>query len=244
MIAYLADSHNPNSSSTPIPSLPLAPPPSLASALIAQQHHTQLSAHQQKQLIDGYNNLLTTLSRGQQQQSPVQYNMPWNGANASAFTSARLPHSTLMRAQQQQAASTFTAQQYANRAKQSQEMQQDYSSISPVEDLAEAELEHLTGYKKQHQQHSWASVTDSNPISSSYESSQATNQMGGNSLNSSDLSKRSVAEESGVPGQQQHYANHDLDDEKKNRFVPILKNGGDEANDLYISDMVRRLKIS
>jgi len=238
MIAYLADSQSPNSSSTPIPSLPLAPPPSLASALIAQQH-TQLSAQQQKHLIEGYNNLLNTISRGQQQQSPVQYNMPWNGTNASAFTSARVQQATLMRTQQ--ASNTFTAQQYANRAKQNQDIQQDYSSISPVDDLTEAELEKLTSYKnnssKKHKQHSWASVTDSNPISSSYESSQATNQMGSNSLNSSDLSKMSMSDDRGMSGLQ-HYANHDLDDDKKNMFVPIVKSGEDEPNELYITDMV------
>jgi len=246
----------PNSSSTPIPSLPLQPPPSLASALIAQQH-TQLSALQQKQLIDGYNNLLNTISRTQQQQSPVQYNMPWNGTNTSAFTNTRLQHnpsntsslvnslmgqSTLSRAQQ--VSSTFTAQQYANRALKQTHMteQQDYSSISPVEDLAEAEIEALTYKAKQYRgpvanpngQNSWTLDTNSNPILGSYESTQT--QMLSNSLNSSDLSKRS--EEGEVTSGQLHYANQDLGEEKKNRFQPIMsKRDSTESSELYISDM-------
>lgn len=270
---------HPNSSSTPIPSLPVVPPPSLASALLAQQNnHAQLTQHQQKQLIEGYNNLLNTISRTQQQQSPVQYNMPWNGVGEhkiqnSAFTSGRMVNqnqsnasslissltgqSTLSRAQQQ---STFTSQQYANR--QQDQVQQDYSSISPVEDMAEAELERLEYNKNQLSQnaminnnnqrnmpmntaHSWASVgdTNSNAISSSYESQNHQNLS--HSLNSSDMSasKRSTSrsdDDIGGHGNQ-HYANHDLGnsnylDEKKG-FQPILiKNTGD-SNEVYMSEM-------
>lgn len=265
----------PNSSSTPIPSLPVVPPPSLASALLAQQHN-QLSQQQQKQLIEGYNNLLNTISRSQQQQSPVQYNSPWNGvndgqsrplpppqsafstrlahnpSNSSSLLSSMTGHSTLSRNQAQQQQSTFTAQQYANRQNQSNQEQQDYSSISPVDDLAEAEMEELN-YKQnnrlmnmnQVQQtnnnrttlpanpvHSWASVADtnSNPISSSYDSQVNQN----NSLNSSNLSTSKRSDDDSAQGHMQgnqHYANHDLgDNERKSRFQPIQLKTSDNSN--------------
>lgn len=258
----------PNSASTPIPSLPVVPPPSLASALLAQQqNHQQLTQQQQKQLIEGYNNLLNTISRSQvQAHSPVQYNSPWNeaqqqqqqqqqqlrhqssfrlGTNQPSNNSSLI--STISRAQQAQQQSTFTAQQYANRQNQQQmEEQQDYSSISPVDDIEEM------GYKQQQQRnmnqqpqhgaHSWVSVGDSNsnPISSSYESSSGTNQ-NTHSLNTSDISS---SKESQSAACQQHYANHDLDEEQqrgKSLFQPIAKRNDlniNESSEVYMPDMV------
>jgi hypothetical protein len=136
--------NNPN-----LPTLPLAPPPSLASALYAQQQYQQ-----QQQLIDDF--IQNTLARAQQQPSPVQYNSPWNvnldGETGNNLNNRRLQtlspninknfnttsdHTFL--------SSTFTAQQYANRTLnnklhishqlQLQQQQQDYSSISPVSEI-------------------------------------------------------------------------------------------------------------
>ena len=68
--------NNPNQ--LPLPSLPLAPPPSLASALYAQQQYQQQQhqQQQQQQLLDDL--IQNTIARGPQQPSPVQYNSPWN----------------------------------------------------------------------------------------------------------------------------------------------------------------------
>ena len=154
------------SSANPLPSLPLAPPPSLASALYAQQQYQQ-----QQQLLDDF--IHNTLARGhnthhipQQQASPVQYNSPWNvnldSANQNNHTALHrlatsnitknspkhnLPH--LSSEQSNLLSSTFTAQQYANRSlnnkqlhlslqlqQQTQPPQQDYSSISPVDEIS------------------------------------------------------------------------------------------------------------
>lgn len=145
--------NNPN-----LPTLPLAPPPSLASALYAQQQYQQ-----QQQLIEDF--IQNTLARGQQQQqpSPVQYNSPWN-VNLDGDTVNNHPTSNLnnrrlqtlspninknsqmsFNANHNLLSSTFTAQQYANRTlnnklhishqHQLQQQQQDYSSISPVSEI-------------------------------------------------------------------------------------------------------------
>jgi hypothetical protein len=130
-----------------LPSLPLAPPPSLASALYAQ--HQYQHQQQQQQLLDDL--IQHTLARGHQQPSPVQYNSPWN-VNLEANHSAPSNNGFMQRLGGNNRnhpkdlnllSSTFTAQQYANRtlnnklhlSQQQQQQQQDYSSISPVDEI-------------------------------------------------------------------------------------------------------------
>ncbi len=163
-----------------------------------------------------------------------------------------------------QISSTFTAQQYANRSlnnsKQHQhtqpiQLQQDYSSISPEDDLTEAELEELNYQNCQknsvratahrnatmnvaNMAHSWASVADtgSNPISSSYDSPTNQNNLS-TSSNSSDLSsmKRSASRSQDEMNNEIAQQQYDLQmpvksvfSEDKKRFQPILK--ASEAN--------------
>jgi hypothetical protein len=127
---------------------------------------------------------------------------------------------------------------------QNAEEQQDYSSISPVEDIEE-----LHGYPKPNQQQllakaggqSWASTADSN--------SDGANQHT-HSLNTSDMSSRE-SQGGGSVGQQQqqqqqqlqqHYANHDLGEEapRKSLFQPIAKRHDlhVESSDFRLSEMV------
>ena len=157
--------------------MPLAPPPSLASALYAQQQYQQ--QQQQQQIIDDL--IQNTLARGQQQPSPVQYNSPWNvnlEANHSTQSNNVLNNVLMQRLAISNnsnrvnlsnvndlnlLSSTFTAQQYANRTLNNklhlshhhhpqQQQQQDYSSISPVDEIND-EYNNFSHHKPTHQQY-------------------------------------------------------------------------------------------
>jgi hypothetical protein len=221
-----------------------------------------------------------------------------NNSNSSSIVSNLTGNTTLSRGltrnsplrnsnNSQNNSSTFTAQQYANRTIKSQQLQmqlqlqqqqqqhqvqQDYSSISPEDDLKDFKFNEYQQQQQQQQQlrnqsgnhthgmiQSWASVAEtasSNPISSSFDSTNNQNCLS-NSSNSSDLSsKRSSRSDEDMNNSSKQTTLNDDDYDNKtnnnnNKFIPIKQTvletsinkhyliNNDQNDDIYLSEMVK-----